>query len=267
MKGYALSILICFCTLSLVAQEDGQISSSIDTTSFAFGNVMYEQGNYTSAAQVYAALIDADGPSATLYYNLGNCYFRLQKTAPAILAYERALLMDPGNEDIEYNLELANRRTRDEIEAKPDALFRIGWLHFITGMHAKAWGILAIFLFWLAGAGWIIYTMPKFRKWQRQGFFVALIGVVIGLICLLASLSRSAYDTRNTYGIVMSPSTIIKSEPSVNSTNLALIHEGFKLEIRKRENEWTEIRMPDGVVGWVYNSDFEAIDPFIQDKY
>lgn len=267
MKGWMLVLCMWCIQLPVRALADSVDTSGIDTTSFAYANVMYEKGDFKKAANTYAALIERDGKSATLYYNLGNCYYRLEMTGPAILAYERALLLEPSNHDATYNLELANRRTRDEINSKPASLFRIGWQNFTTATHARAWGILAIIFFWLAFAGWAIYLLPKFRAWQRIGFFSAITGLLLGIICLSAALGRNAYDAGNSFGIVMSPSAIIKSEPSETSTNLALIHEGFKLAIIKTATDWTEVSMPDGTKGWIRGSDFERIDPFTPEKY
>ena len=262
MKGVIIALCIWCLQLPLHAADEQPQVIEIDTTSFAYANVMYEKGEFKKAASTYASLIERNGNSATLYYNLGNCYYRLQMTGPAILAYERALLLQPGNHDASYNLELANRRTRDEINSKPESLFRIGWRNFTTITHARAWGICAIIFFWIAFAGWAVYQLPKFRAWQRYGFFSAITAVLLGLICLSAALGRNAYDAGNSYGIVMSPSAIIKSEPSETSTNLALIHEGFKLAILKANQDWAEVSMPDGTRGWVHNNDYERIDPF-----
>lgn len=262
MKGGVIVLMLLSIWSSVFAETDTTQTAVIDTTTFAYANVMYEKGEFKKAADTYSALLEAHGHSATIYYNLGNCYYRMQMTGAAILAYERALLLEPGNEDIAYNLELANRRTRDVIETRPESLFTIGWRNLTTATHARAWGIWAIILFWLALAGWMLYQLPKFRAWQRIGFFSALVCLTFGVICLSAAIGRNRYDAQNDFGIVMSPSAIIKSEPSETSTNLALVHEGFKFALVQHSTDWTEIRMPDGTKGWVLNQDFTKIDPF-----
>lgn len=249
--------------LITVARAEATDTSAIDTTSVSYANVMYEQGKYAEAVQVYENLLAANGPSAELYYNAGNCYYRQRQTGKSILYYERALFLDPGNDDAAYNLELANRLTRDKIDAPPESLFHIWWRNFITITGTGAWSAVAIICMWLALAAWAVYLLTIFRNWQRIGFFGAAIALLIGVLCIIGFYGRKAYDEQNTFAIVMSPSSIIKSEPTETSTNLALLHEGFKLQMISREENWTEVQMPDGVVGWIRNADYLPIDPFI----
>jgi hypothetical protein len=98
--------------------------------------------------------------------------------------------------------------------------------------------------------------------YQRPGFFMAVIAFVISIFCTLGHFGRKAYDANQTYAIVMSPSSVIKSEPSENSTNLALLHEGFKLQLLQADSSWSKIKMPDGVIGWMHNEEYAEIDPF-----
>lgn len=260
------NVLIITCIIismrAVYAQQDTASVEAIDTTSFVYGNVMYEKGQFVEAKTVYLNLIEREGPSAILYYNLGNCYYRLKDVGNSILSYERALLLEPGNDDAEYNLELANRLTRDKIEPAPASLFSIWWHGFITSANRQTWAWFAIIMMWIALMAWAAYLLPAFRQYQRIGFFTAIITCIIGIICIIGFSGRAAYDRSNTYAIVMTPSSIIKSEPSENSTNLALLHAGFKLKMLTEDTAWTEVQMPDGVVGWIRNTDFEAIDPF-----
>ncbi len=261
MKKILLTIT-AFLLLTAVHAETAD-TAAIDTTSVSYANVMYEQGKYAEAVQVYESLLAANGPSAVLYYNAGNCYYRQRQLGKSILYYERTLFLDPGNDDAAYNLELANRLTRDKIDAPPESLFHIWWRNYITITKTGTWSTVAIICMWLSLGAWAVYLLPAFRNLQRIGFFGAAITLLIGLLSIIGFFGRKAYDEQNTYAIVMSPSSIIKSEPTETSTNLALLHEGFKLQMISREENWTEVRMPDGVVGWIRNADHLPIDPFI----
>lgn len=262
-----LLILTLMTMLTAAFAQVPADTSAIDTTSVSYANVMYEQGKYNEALQTYESLLAAQGPSAVLYYNAANCYYRQKQLGKSILYYERTLFLEPGNDDAAYNLELTNRLTRDKIEAAPESLFHIWWRNYITSTGASTWSLIAIISMWLALAGWAIYLLPNFRSWRRPGFFVAVTALFFSVLCIIGFFGKRSYDNRNTYVIIMTPSSIIKSEPTETSTNLALVHEGFKLQMMEREEQWTEVRMPDGMVGWIRNADYQPIDPFISEKH
>ena len=80
---------------------------------------MYQEGDYQKAIDLYNEMLSDDMESATVYYNLGNCYYKQGETAKAILNYERALLLHPGDNDIKYNLTMAQKATVDNIKVLP----------------------------------------------------------------------------------------------------------------------------------------------------
>ncbi|MDE5972206.1 MAG: tetratricopeptide repeat protein, partial [Muribaculaceae bacterium] len=77
----------------------------------------YISDDFTRAITLYSAAIDSLGPSAERYYNLGNAYFRADKPGMAIVSYERALRLDPSNNDVRDNLEFVKSRVTDRIES------------------------------------------------------------------------------------------------------------------------------------------------------
>ena len=76
----------------------------------------YASEQYDRAVELYESVLKTYGDSYELYYNLGNSYYKTGKIAHAILNYERALLIKPGDNDIRFNLEMARQQTVDKIE-------------------------------------------------------------------------------------------------------------------------------------------------------
>ena len=68
-------------------------------------NKHYMEGEYRQAIQLYQQVLNKGIEAPGIYYNLGNAYYKTHQLAPAILNYERALLRNPSNEDIQYNLD------------------------------------------------------------------------------------------------------------------------------------------------------------------
>ena len=107
------------------------------------GDSAYIKEDYTAAIQIYEALLK-NGEAAEVYYNLGNSYYKIGEIAKAVLNYERALLLQPGNSDIRANLEVARAKTIDKVEAIPEVFF-VSWIKsLINIMSVDAWATLGI---------------------------------------------------------------------------------------------------------------------------
>ena len=110
MKKIVFFLLVQFVTLGAFAQE----------ATIKEAEVAYTKEDYGKAIELYEGLLKTHGESAEIYYNLGNAYYKENKIAPAILNYERALLLDPGDGDIRFNLQLA--RQKDELINRKSAI-------------------------------------------------------------------------------------------------------------------------------------------------
>ena len=80
-------------------------------------NTAYINSDYHRAIDAYRQLILRGYASDKLYYNLANAYFKVGRYGKAILYYNRALRLAPGDADIRYNLDVANTFTKDKIAA------------------------------------------------------------------------------------------------------------------------------------------------------
>ncbi len=262
-------------SLSCIAQDSlrtdtisfsGPQATEVSAQAVDVGNVTkiqadsaYVRGNYAIAAQLYEALLEK-GESATVYYNLGNSYYKAGEMARAILNYERALLLQPGDSDIRANLEVAQAKTIDKVEAESE-IFYVSWLNgLINTMNVDAWAIggIVFFLFFLGAI--CIFIFSKRVIWKKIGLFS---GLAFFAMAVLANVFASRQKTRlmaKDYAIVMSPSATVHSTPSENGTTLFVVHEGLKVYVTDRSMRgWTEIRLGDGKVGWIPASHIELI--------
>jgi len=135
-----MSTKLACLILSFVVAAEAQTPEEM----FQQANDQYREGRYNQAADQYESLLGRGIVSAPLFFNLGNSYYRMGRHAEAILAYERALRLEPGDEDAVFNLKLARMRTIDRIEPVPE-LFLISWLRAAAGVVSlrTAAGILA----------------------------------------------------------------------------------------------------------------------------
>jgi tetratricopeptide (TPR) repeat protein len=218
---------------------------------FIRGNEFYIQRQYDMAEQCYSRIIRLGYESAGLYFNLGNALYKQDKLAAAILYYEKALLLKPGDEDIKENLSLANSRIIDKIDAIPEFFIK-RWIEWLRGLFAPdTWAIISIILFMLALAGFLVYYI-SFRISARRTAFT--MGIAFGFLWLLSAvlmITRIKTITEHQHGIIMLSSVIARSSPDTQSTNVFVLHEGTKVAISDSIMNWKEIRIADGNTGWV----------------
>ena len=123
-----------------------QFSSKLEDVTKVEGDSAYMRNDYISAIQIYEALL-GKGEAADVYYNLGNSYYKAGDIAKAILNYERALLLQPGNSDIRANLEIARSKTIDKVEAVPEIFF-VSWINsLVNSMSVDAWAVWGVACF------------------------------------------------------------------------------------------------------------------------
>ncbi|MFP4527003.1 MAG: tetratricopeptide repeat protein [Candidatus Kapaibacterium sp.] len=226
---------------------------------FRRANQEYQSEHYARATELYEELIKDGYENADIYYNLGNAYFKQKQLAPAIVNYERALRLDPGNEDIRFNLRVANLRTVDNIEKLP-RLFIWEWLDAAGGIFASGgWAWIAIALLWIA----LVLAIIFFIKWQplvkRAAFFGAMIAFVLAIASFAFAWKSYTTETARDRAIVFTPSVYVKSSPGRKGTDLFILHEGTKVRTIDRVGKWVEIRLANGNVGWVPRESIEII--------
>ncbi len=244
---------------SIGTHSEFSASRQLNNVTKAEGDSAYMRNDYAAAIQIYEALLKK-GESAEVYYNLGNSYYKADDIAKAILNYERALLLEPGNADIRANLDIARSKTIDKAIPVPEIFF-VTWIKaLINCLSIDSWSRIGIISFILFLVSMYLYFFSKQIKWRKLGF---ILGLVLFLFVILANIF--AYHQRNVIihrssAIIISASVTVRSTPSDDGTSLFILHEGRKVEIKDSSmREWKEIRLEDGKVGWVPVSSLEVI--------
>ncbi|WP_414478047.1 tetratricopeptide repeat protein, partial [Phocaeicola faecicola] len=117
----------------------------------------YQANDYAKAIQLYEEILNTQGESADIYYNLGNSYYKEKNVAKAVLNYERALLLSPGDADIRFNLEMARAKSVDQITPTSE-VFIVTWIKALTNSCSeKEWSVIGIMAFFLLLAGLAVY--------------------------------------------------------------------------------------------------------------
>ena len=223
------------------------------------GNDAYRNGNYKNAIGDYEKLVHEGYEGTSLFYNLGNAYYKDGKLGYAILNYEKALRLSPNDGDIQHNLAIANAKTVDKIDTLPKFFIFQIWESLLSFFSIKGWTYLAysLFILLLIAAG--IYFFTKRPAVQRYSFFGGL-----AILCLLIlsvfilTINVKRYENIK-QGVIIVQSVSAKQGPDVNNNDAFVIHEGLKVRIEDRVDNWVEIRLNDGKVGWLPDSDIAQI--------
>lgn len=249
MKKFIYTIMFAALSLAVSAQTDKVAADSA-----------YVKGDYKAAIEIYESLAANNGESADVYYNLGNAYYKSENIAKAVLNYERAILLNPDDEDIRFNLELARSKTVDKV-APEYKFFLMEWLEGIINLLSiSAWSVLAVVSFVVMLLTLLLFLFGKSVSTKKTGFIIALFSLFITIFANLSALHRYHYLTERNDAVIMEPSVTAKSTPSNSGTELFVIHEGRKVKISDDSmREWTEIELEDGNKGWIPSSSLERI--------
>ena len=219
----------------------------------------YVNGNYQEAIKVYESLLK-QGESAELYYNLGNAYYRTENITRAVLNYERALLLSPGDGDIRFNLQIARSKTIDKIVPESEMFFVTWYRSLVNIMSVDGWGRMALVSLALVILLFLVYLFSA-RVWvQKVGFFGGGILLVVFVFSNFFAWQQRQQLLNREGAIVVAPSVTVKSTPAQNGTDLFILHEGTKVVITDGSmKSWREIRLADGKKGWIESKKIELI--------
>lgn len=239
------------------------VSLSSVTTSFAVtkteADSAYARGEFQQAIKDYEALLK-QGASADLYYNLGNAYYRSENITRAVLNYERALLLSPGDRDIRFNLQIAQAKTIDKIVPESEMFFFTWYRALVNLMSVDGWASVALVSLALVIILLLVYLFSE-RIWLRKvGFFGGILMLLLFVLSNIFAWQQKQNLLFRKGAIVMTPTISVKSTPASNGTDLFILHEGTKVVITDSSmKDWREIRIADGKEGWIESKHLEEI--------
>jgi hypothetical protein len=177
----------------------------------------------------------------------------------AILWYERAKRLDPGDEDINYNLNVANTKISDKIEPLPELFYKRWYNGLVQAFSIDTWARILVFLFLAGLLCLILYLTSRVLILRKIGFWSALVMFFLSFSALVFAWSGHSFTKSTSEAIVFAPTITVKSSPDEKSTDLFVLHEGAKVRLLDNISGWYEIRIANGSVGWLPNNSLEKI--------
>lgn len=236
---WMIFILTCFLSCLGIGQN----------STFKKGNSLYAEGNYQEALNTYNKLVAADQLSAALFYNIGNTYYKLDELGESIWAYERALKINPGNDDIRFNLNFANQQTFDKIELQESSIGT--WLKInLFRFSINTWSILSILFSVLLGVAIFLFFLSKNQQSKNIGLTLGFATLLLLVTSTILAYLHKEQIVKQDSGIITTEVVSVKTSPSETAPDSFELHEGTKVSLLRTNNNWIEIGVNENV-GWV----------------
>lgn len=233
---------------------------------FDQANDAYLRGDFAAAAEGYEALISENIEDASVFFNLGNAYFRLSRLGLAIANYERALRLEPGFDDAHENLALAVMRTRQKTGKALPEPWAQNLLFWHYGVARDTTRLLALVL-------WVTFwALLMVRQWRAFPYWR---GAAAAAAVLAAAFAGSAWakahpapmavviadDTALRYGPSESEQVVAFTPEGSADKTAATLFDGDRATVEARANGWARIATVDGKRGWAPESALVFVDP------
>jgi tetratricopeptide (TPR) repeat protein len=226
---------------------------------FVEANEMYRQEKYAEALKIYEEIENMELESWALFYNIGNIHYRMNKVAPAIFYYEKALLLSPDNRDVSFNLEFANQMILDNIEPLPRSLGQRFMDAVILRLTYETWSRFSVGLAFLFAFLFLMYHFSYGTGKKRFYFISSILTVVLVTVFLFFAFRNKHYVDNHIEAIIFAAEAEVKNAPTNSSEAYFELHEGTKVAVLEALDNWRKIKIADGKIGWIEEKHLKAI--------
>ncbi|WP_435260728.1 tetratricopeptide repeat protein [Tenacibaculum sp. nBUS_03] len=229
---------------------------------FSDANTLYKTGKYKNAIETYQKIEESEQTSSELYFNLGNCYYKLNQVAQSIYNYEKALLIDPSNEDAKNNLIIAKQLTLDRIEELPKSLFQKLNINYLQKFHYNTWALIVVILSIIAGILFLFFYFSNNPAKKRFYFITSMVSFILLLTSLIITFKQHDTYIKTKEAIIFAKEVSIKNAPTQDSEEIFTLHEGTKVKVLDTVDNWKKIKLIDGKIGWLLSKDVKILSIF-----
>lgn len=226
---------------------------------FSKANDFYKNGQYSKAVQLYLNIEKQGLESDDLFFNLGNSYYKLNKVAPSIYYYEKALKLNPIHEDASINLAFAKRMTIDIVEDLPKSFLQRFSSAVIQKLTYDTWAILGVISSFLAAFLFLLYYFSYSPKQKILYFNTTILMFFVMIVMVVFAFSNYDITQKSRSAIIFSLKSDIKNSPSIDGEEVFELHEGTKVFILDELSNWKKIKLADGKIGWINAADIKEI--------
>ena len=247
--GHRIILIISIITIPVFAVQNGIYLQ------YGMGMEAYKNGQYDLAIQEFESILSNNCDSPELYYNLGNAFYRVGNIAGTIWAFESCLKLSPTHEDAKYNLKLANLKVIDRMDLPEPPIYLKWYLSIKEQFTSSTWINISFFILLIFS---IIMTASQMTSLLILQNIRGSI-IVVFFMSLFLTIHSIWIDNSLNLGVIYTTKVEVRSEPNLFSTRLFEVHEGLRVSINQIADEWVEIELLDGKVGWIENVQIRMI--------
>ena len=229
---------------------------------FSDANALYKESKYEEAIKLYEEVISNNFVSSELHYNLGNCYYKLNKVGPSIYNYEKAIQLNPSNKDAKNNLVFAKRLSLDRIEEVPKSFLQKFNRNYISKLSYESWAIVCIIFSFLGAILLLLYFFTISSTGKRLFFTTSIFSFILLLVSFFLALNQYSKKENTLEAIVYATEVSVKNEPTKNAEEAFIIHEGTKVLVLDSVDDWKKIQLLDGKIGWLKINEINLFNKF-----
>ncbi len=231
-----------------------------NTEFFKQANDLYNSGYYKEAIDRYDSILDSNQHSAELYFNLANCYYKLNEIGPSIFYYEKALQLSPDDPDILTNLGYAQKMTIDAIQEVPESGVSKLFNKTLNSLSVDGWATRSVGLVFLFVILFLGYYLSHSETKKRLFFVSSSLVLILLLTSLVLLFKKESLNQSVHSAIVFAKETEVKAEPNLRAETSFTLHEGTKVLVIETYNaDWSKIKLLNGETGWMPDSELKAL--------
>lgn len=245
-KRLIFIIIICLNS-SILAKENDNLLEVFKTA-----NDLYEKANYTGAIGKYQNLIEQGVKNKTVYYNLGNAYYKVNKQGQAVLNYRRAFKLSPRDKDVIANLTFVREKVVDQVKYERP-LPQIIWGEIVSTLTFNEWTMLC-------GILYLLFMSLSIFCVFKKGVVMFYRNLVFIILCVAVIFFISSYLTnKQPEAVVIADEVDVRNGPGENYSKGFVLHEGTEVYIESDSGNWMEISLPNRLKGWIEKEFCEKI--------
>ena len=226
---------------------------------FEQSNDFYTNGDYQNAVTGYLDILESGYESAELYFNIGNSFYKLNNIPDSNFYYEKAKSISPNDEDILTNLSFAQNLRIDKIEVLPVTEIQNLKLSILDLFSEKGWSVTLIVLIWIMCFTFIVYNLSNDPKFKRSFFSISVVFLILSSFTLFINFEKKK-NSEIKYAIIYDKEIEVWSEPNNISELKFLLHEGTKVKQIDVIEDWLNIQLENGTIGWIQSSSLRILD-------
>ncbi|PWG05985.1 SH3 domain-containing protein [Polaribacter aquimarinus] len=249
---------VLFLLLIIASQVTAQSLDSL----FVSANELYKKGKFEEAISAYKKIESDKVISSELYYNLGNSYYKLNKVGPSIYYYEKALQLNPLNEDAKNNLVFAKRLALDNIEDLPQTFIQKLNTSYLQKISYNQWAMVVVLFSFLGGLLFLFYYYAYSSSKKRLFFITSMVCFFFLVLSIFITYNQYNFSQNNKEAIVFAEKTEVRNAPTLNSEAIFVLHEGTKVIVLDAVDNWKKIKLADGKLGWMISSEIKELEDF-----